>query len=274
MIRVVRDEMLFVSEPEPSMFGNPENEAGNPRWSKETSNWLKSRFHFSFGEYHHPKNSSFGVLRALNDDVVQPRRGFGEHGQCNMDILTYVVDGELTHDDTDGHVETLGPGCTQYLTSGIGVRHCESNESPDTPLRYIQIWITPRKCNTPSTFGCIGPSRKDKLNQWFHLASDRESVFKTPVKLGQDANVYVSELEPAKTLTFHVGHERQAYLLCIKGNVSIESTEPSGPEELEILQHEAAEVSGDIKVKFKASNSKGASILIVEMELDGSSRFQ
>ena len=81
---------LFVSEPQPSWFGNPRNELQNPRWDKATSqNWLKSRFHFSFAEYSSRLNSNFGVIRVMNDDFVQPDRGFGTHGHANMEIITY-----------------------------------------------------------------------------------------------------------------------------------------------------------------------------------------
>ena len=98
-VRKVPADRLFVSEPPPEWFGNPANPSGDKRgWTN--ANWLKSRFHFSFAEYNNHKNSEFGVLRVMNDDLVQPKRGFGTHGHQNMEICTYIVEGSLTHKDS------------------------------------------------------------------------------------------------------------------------------------------------------------------------------
>lgn len=106
---------LFVSQPDPSWFGNPSNDISNPNWSNK--NWLKSRFHLSFAEYNKGR-SRYGVLRVVNDDLVQPARGFGRHGHSNMEIVTYIVQGELTHLDSMGTSETLGKGSVQFMTAG------------------------------------------------------------------------------------------------------------------------------------------------------------
>ena len=91
-LKKVSAERLFVSEPDPRMFGNGRNEPDKVGWNNR--NWLKSRFHFSFAEYSNRQNTNFGVLRVLNDDLVQPRRGFGTHGHQNAEIVTYIVDGK------------------------------------------------------------------------------------------------------------------------------------------------------------------------------------
>lgn len=101
--------------------------------------WLESRFHFSFAEYFNPANHDFGVLRVLNDDLVQPKSGFGRHPHRDMEILTYVVDGFLTHKDSMGSEESLGRGSVQYMSAGTGVTHSEMNNSdqlcvPQPPL--------------------------------------------------------------------------------------------------------------------------------------------
>lgn len=94
-------------------FGNKANEPSNPQWTN--ANWLKSRFHFSFAEYNNPRNQNFGVLRVMNDDLVQPNRGFGAHPHRDMEICTYVVDGKLTHQDSMGTKETLQRGAIQFM---------------------------------------------------------------------------------------------------------------------------------------------------------------
>jgi hypothetical protein len=123
-VRVIPAEKLFISEPDPSWFGNQANPIlGDPAWTRD--NWLRSIFHFSFAEYMNSKNTNFGVLRVLNDDLVQPRRGFGTHPHGDAEILTYVVEGDLTHRDDVGTHETLGRGSLQFMTSGTGIRHSE-----------------------------------------------------------------------------------------------------------------------------------------------------
>merc|ERR1719263_1909714 len=124
---------LFITEPDPRMFGNGPNERSNAAWTNE--NWLKSRFHFSFAEYHDRSRSNFGVLRVLNDDLVQPARGFGTHPHRDMEIVTYVVRGSLTHKDSMGTSETLGRGSIQFMTAGTGIQHSEHNLDPSADLR-------------------------------------------------------------------------------------------------------------------------------------------
>ena len=107
---------LYVSEPNPRYFGNPPNPQNRPSsWTND--NWLKSRFHFAFAENMRGPRP-WGVLRVLNDDLVQPARGFGQHPHRNMEIITYVVDGSLSHQDTMGTCETLGRGSVQFMTAG------------------------------------------------------------------------------------------------------------------------------------------------------------
>jgi hypothetical protein len=114
-IRKIPQSKFGRSEPNPSWFGNPPNAKNDPTWTNP--NWLLSRFHFSFAEYSNPRNQQFGVLRVLNDDLVQPQRGFGEHPHRDTEICTYIVEGYLTHQDSMGTAETLGRGAIQYMVS-------------------------------------------------------------------------------------------------------------------------------------------------------------
>jgi Pirin len=104
-----------IVEPNPAWFGNGPNDSANPSWTNK--NWLKSRFHFSFAEYNNEDNTNFGVLRVLNDDLVQPRREFGEHPHRDVEICTYVVEGFLSHKDSMGTEETLGRGAVQFMVN-------------------------------------------------------------------------------------------------------------------------------------------------------------
>lgn len=164
MIRKIPASMLGVSEPNPAWFGNPANEPSNSAWTNP--NWLKSNFHFSFAEYSNPKNQDFGILRVLNDDLVQPNRGFGEHPHREMEICTYIVEGQLTHQDSMGTSETLDRGAIQFMTAGKGLSHSEHNLDKAKPLRFVQMWIVPRTRGLTPNYGSSKGSLAQRTNQW------------------------------------------------------------------------------------------------------------
>ena len=115
LFRKIHNSKLGVSEPNPQWFGNSPNELHNQYWNNK--NWLKSRFHFSFAEYSNSKNQGFGILRVMNDDLVQPNRGFGPHPHRDVEICTYIVNGSLSHKDSMGTEETIGRGSIQFMVS-------------------------------------------------------------------------------------------------------------------------------------------------------------
>jgi len=256
-----------VSEPPPEWFGNPANVASDS-WTN--ANWLKSRFHFSFAEYNNPANQNFGVLRVMNDDLVQPARGFGEHPHRDVEICTFIVQGALTHKDSMGTSETLERGAVQFMTAGTGVYHQEHNLSKTDPLRFIQIWISTRTRGLKPVYGSSAGTCADRLNKWSHLVSDvKDAAAPAPIKINQDANIFVTEIDAA--LPLEVKEGRQAYVLSVEGGVGISS---GGADAVALAQHDAAEVRGPAALTFSpvVSQSGGGGgkslVLVVEMELD------
>jgi len=235
-IKVVKQSKLFTSEPDPSWFGNGPNELNNnPDWT--CSNWLKSRFHFSFAEYGNPKNQDFGVLRVMNDDLVQPKRGFGTHPHRDMEIITYIVEGELTHKDSMGTEESLGRGSIQFMTAGNGVRHSEFNHG-DRPLRFIQTWITPSAYGLKPNYGSCSGSASERKGKLQHLVSNvKDESVKTPVEINQDCNAFATELKSGEKVTLDLPAGRMAYLLCMEGGVRLNG-------EASLSRHDAAEITG------------------------------
>mmetsp|Transcript_7213 Transcript_7213/g.19324 ORF Transcript_7213/g.19324 Transcript_7213/m.19324 type:complete len:281 (+) Transcript_7213:14-856(+) len=278
MLRKIAASALAVSEPHPRMFGNGPNEVGNKLWTN--SNWLKSRFHFSFAEYYNPKNTQFGVLRVMNDDLVQPSRGFGTHPHANMEIVTYVVHGALTHEDSMGTCESLGRGSIQFMTAGTGVAHSEFNADPEKPLRFIQMWIVPRKRGLAPNYGSmVAETASSCLNTWSHLVADAaatasKSGADAPVKINQDVNIFVARLEKGKTLPLQVEPGRQAYFLQVEGSVTLTCAQ----ESVELHQHDAAELCAESPAGASIvveGRSDDAHCLVVEMAHDGKGgRFQ
>ena len=251
-------DSLFVSEPPPEWFGNPPNEKSNSAWSN--ANWLRSRFHFDFAEYSGGRGS-FGVLRVCNDDLVQPSRGFGTHPHRDAEIATYIVKGELTHKDSTGTSETLGRGGIQFMTAGTGVRHSEYNRNGGQPLRFIQMWFTPRTTGLPPRYGSCAGDAAARRQGWVHLVGDvADDTRAPPVKFNADANIYATELAAGTTLDFDLQAGRQAYLVQLEGDAAVAGAHG----EAQLAQHDGAELLGPSALRFQAGAS-GAHILLIEM---------
>lgn len=180
--------------------------------------WLKSKFHFSFAEYYNPNNIQFGALRVINDDLVQPGTGFGMHPHRDMEIISYVVDGHLTHEDSMGNKQTITRGHVQYMSAGTGVFHSEYNLGNEV-LRFLQIWILPDRTGHKPNYGDVPFKWEDRENKWLHMVSSTEGD--APIKIHQDANIYSVELEKGKSIDFPVKEGRQAYLVLIEGKANI-----------------------------------------------------
>ena len=214
-----------------------------PKENMGTSNlgWLESRFHFSFADYRNPKNMNFGVLRVLNDDIVHANSGFDTHPHANMEIISYVVKGEITHKDSMGNSETLKRGEVQYLSAGDGIYHSEHNVHKTEDLRLLQIWIVPPKAGLPRLYGSKRFEEIDRKNRLLNIVSSQNGT--ADIKIYQDINIYVSELETNKTLDFKIEKNRQVYFVQIEGSSSVNEITLNDGDAMEILDIE------EIKIK-------------------------
>ena len=222
--------------------------------------WLDSHFHFSFADYCNPDNLNFGVLRVLNDDLVRSGTGFDTHPHANMEIISYVVNGELTHQDSMGNARTLTRGQAQYMSAGTGVTHSEYNLGKDL-LRFLQIWIFPDKKGYPPNYGDVRFKLEDRNDRWLALAAS-EANTKSPaaIKIHADINAYASILSPGASLDFEIAPERQAYLVAIEGNVQLWGRAGSSAE---LSMRDAAEITGESV--SAAAGGEGAHLLVIEM---------
>lgn len=215
--------------------------------------WLSSRFHFSFAEYRNPENVRFGPLRVMNDDVIAPGTGFGKHPHNDMEIITYVISGELTHEDSMGNREALGRGGVQYMSAGTGIVHSEVNAG-DVPAHLIQTWIFPRAKHLSPRYGSVRFTEADRVNRWLHFAGPDGG--ETPVKLHQDANMFATELTSGHTLSFALGDRRQLYVKVMEGTVFLNDTR--------LKRGDAAEITEETTLRF--TTSEDAHLLLVEMK--------
>jgi redox-sensitive bicupin YhaK (pirin superfamily) len=181
--------------------------------------WLDARWHFSFGDYHDPANVSWGPLRVFNDDVVHPGGGFGMHPHKDMEIITYVLDGQLEHRDTMGHREVVRPGEVQVMSAGKGIVHSERNPSDANPVRLLQIWIMPRTRGGQPRYEQRPFSTDARTNRLLPVVSGGD--VENTIAIDQDATVYVSSLTRGQRLTHTAKANRHAYLFVTKGQVVV-----------------------------------------------------
>jgi redox-sensitive bicupin YhaK (pirin superfamily) len=223
---------------------------------------------------------NFGVLRVMNDDFVQANRGFGTHGHSNMEIVTYVVEGSLTHQDSMGTEESLGRGSVQFMTAGKGVMHSEFNMSREKGLRFIQTWIAPRMNGLEPNYGSFDPNTGEETvciarNQWRHLVSDvMDTSTRTPVQIEQDANLFVAEMDQGRYLSLSLEENRMAYILCVEGSVKVKIS--SDGDEVNLQRHDGCEVTPISKDKggeLVFRSDEAAHVLVFEMEaVEGAGR--
>lgn len=213
-----------------------------PKENMGTSNlgWLESCFHFSFAQYRNPNNINFGVLRVLNDDIVHPKSGFDTHPHSNMEIISYVVNGEITHKDSMGNSETLKRGEVQYLSAGDGIYHSEHNVHKSEDLRLLQIWIIPPFAGLPRLYGSKRYEEIDRKNTLLNIVSSQEGT--ADIKIYQDVNIYVSELEINKSLEFEIKEDRQVYFVQIEGSSNINEITLNAGDAMEIVDIEEIEI--------------------------------
>lgn len=174
--------------------------------------WLNSRHSFSFGEYYDPQQMGVSVLRVINDDHVKPGAGFPTHGHRDMEIISYVLEGAIEHQDSMGHRYQLKAGEVQRMSAGTGITHSEYNASKDKPLHFLQIWIEPRQQGVQPSYEQAAIPQKGVLTP-IVTEDGREGS----LTLGQDANLYRLKLSAGESVDLPVGSPGHRYLHLIEG---------------------------------------------------------
>jgi redox-sensitive bicupin YhaK (pirin superfamily) len=174
--------------------------------------WLDSYHSFSFADYYDPKWMGFRTLRVINEDRVAPAQGFGSHPHKDMEIITYVLSGQLKHKDSMGNEGIINPGEIQKMSAGTGVVHSEFNASSKQEVHLLQIWITPDTKN-------LAPAYEQNL-----LPVDQQNSFLAfPVNIHQDAKVFRGRLSKEHKLSYELGKERGVWIQMISGSLTINS---------------------------------------------------
>ena len=181
--------------------------------------WLDSYHSFSFANYHDPNWMDYSVLRVINEDVIAPAQGFGTHSHRDMEIITYVLQGNLAHKDSMGNIETIKQGYVQRMTAGTGVSHSEFNASDSEPVHLLQIWILPNQLGLKPGYEDGFFTDEQKQNQWCLLASEKGGQGSLIVH--QDMQLFASKLGERKQLDYVLKDGRSAYLQVASGSLQI-----------------------------------------------------
>jgi redox-sensitive bicupin YhaK (pirin superfamily) len=181
--------------------------------------WLKTYHSFSFADYHDPENVQWGALRVFNDDYIAAGAGFPTHPHRDMEILTYILSGELEHQDSMGNRGVVKTGGVQFMSAGTGVRHSEYNARKDLDLHLVQMWVLPGRLGTPPTYGQVDFTAGDRHNRWLVIASG-EPNGQAPIALTQDATLRVARLEK-HTLRHTFQPQRYGFLFVAEGEIKV-----------------------------------------------------
>lgn len=205
--------------------------------------WLDARWHFSFSNYYDPNNMNFGPLRVFNDDVISGGGGFEPHPHRDMEIVTYVIDGELAHSDSLGNGDVIHPGEVQVMSAGKGIVHSEFNNSKDKPVRLLQLWIEPRTKGLPPRWAQTPFTRAQRQNRLLPVVSGNgdDGV----MKIDQDASIHVAALDAGHEVRHTTGQGRRAYLFVIDGQVTLNGQTLSAGDQARVSEEPDLSIRAD-----------------------------
>jgi len=215
--------------------------------------WLDSYFTFSFADYHDPRNMGFRALRVLNDDRIEPGKGFGPHAHRDMEIITYVLEGHLLHRDSMGERHVLGPNEVQTMSAGTGIVHSEFNASEVEPVHSIQIWIEPAFEDATPSYQQIAFPPEEKRGQLRLLAAPQGGS----TTIHQDARLYVTELAPKQDVTHTLASGRHGWVQVVRGSVTLNGQQ--------LDEGDAAAVSEETKLVFAGAPDHGGELLLFDL---------
>jgi len=215
--------------------------------------WLDTWHTFSFADYYDPQEMGFGALRVINDDTVQPGKGFGTHGHRDMEIITYVLEGAIEHKDSMGNGSIIRPGNVQRMSAGTGVRHSEFNPSHEERVHLLQIWIEPNVKGVPPGYEEKKFGTRVKKGQLRLIASPdgREGS----VTIHQDACVYAALLDGREQAAHRLAPGRRAYVHVARGTVEVNGTP--------LKAGDGARITGENELRF--SGAKQAELLLFDL---------
>lgn len=215
--------------------------------------WLKAYHSFSFASYYDPAHMGWGNLRVINDDRIAAGMGFGKHGHKNMEIVTYVLSGELAHQDSLGNVVGIPPGDVQRMSAGSGVMHSEFNHAKDQETHLLQIWIEPNVQEIAPSYEQKTIPQEEKMQQLRLIASPTGES--NSVVIYADAKIYAGIFQGGSLFDFDLNPVRKAYVHLVKGKLEINGQSLTGGDALLL--------DGENKISFV--NGEDAEVLVFDL---------
>jgi quercetin 2,3-dioxygenase len=216
--------------------------------------WLKSFHSFSFANYYDPQHMGWGNLRVINEDRIAPGTGFGTHGHRDMEIISYVLSGNLAHKDTLGNVKGIPPGDVQRMSAGTGVQHSEFNHAPDETTHFLQIWIEPNVTGIPASYEQKSFADEEKRGKLRLVASpDAEQG---SVVIHADARIYAGLFDGDETAALDFDPTRKGYVHVVRGEVEVNGKRLAAGDAA-LLQNESRVV---------LSGGKAAEVLVFDLD--------
>lgn len=215
--------------------------------------WLKSFHSFSFAGYHDPQFMGWGNLRVINEDKVAAGMGFGKHGHRNMEIISYVLSGELAHEDSMGNVKVIPPGDVQRMSAGTGVTHSEFNHAKDQTTHFLQIWIEPNVMEVAPSYEQKTIPPNNKQGKLCLVASPQGDD--NAVKIHADAKMYAGLFNAGESTTLTLDPSRKGYVHLIKGELNV--------NDIELQSGDALFIENESELLIKGS--KNAEVLVFDL---------
>ena len=218
--------------------------------------WLKSFHSFSFAGYYDPQHMGFGNLRVINEDRIAPGTGFGTHGHRDMEIISYVLSGELAHKDTMGNVKGIPPGDVQRMSAGRGVQHSEFNHAKDQTTHFLQIWIEPNVRGIEPGYEQKTFPVADKRGKLRLVASP--DAAEGSVLIHADARLYAGLFNGDEAATLALDAKRSAYVHLVRGELTVNGQK--------LATGDAAKLQGEASLTL--ANGRDAEVLVFDLEAD------
>ncbi len=228
-----------------------------PRFSSERGyadhGWLKSFHSFSFAGYYDPAHMGFGNLRVINEDRIAAGKGFGTHGHRDMEIISYVLSGELAHKDSMGNVKGIPPGDVQRMSAGTGVQHSEFNHAEGQTTHFLQIWIEPNVTGIPPSYEQKTFSDSDKRGALRLVASPDGA--QGSVTIHADASVYAGLFDGDETADMTLNPQRKTYVHLVRGELQVNGQPLKAGDALQL----------EAENRLQLSHGKTAEVLVFDL---------
>lgn len=215
--------------------------------------WLKSLHSFSFADYYDPRHMGWGNLRVINEDWIAAGKGFGTHGHRDMEIISYVLEGNLAHKDSMGNVKGIPPGDVQRMSAGSGVQHSEFNHAPAATTHFLQIWIAPNVTGIVPSYEQKTFADAEKLGQLRLLASPDGA--QGSVTIHADARLFAALLDGAQSAGLTLNAMRKAYVHLVRGQLEVNG--------VALTTGDAAMIEGESQLTL--DHAKDAEVLVFDL---------